>query len=133
MHLAKDDENMLKLLIIGTGGFIGAILRYEISGWAHRLFGSSFPYGTLTVNVIGSFFLGVFLVLANTKLIIPDAYKNLIAIGFLGAFTTFSTFSYETISLIEINLMKQAVLNIALNVVFGLMAVWLGAICAKML
>lgn len=124
---------MIKFLIIGAGGFIGAIMRYEISGWTHRLFGSSFPYGTLSVNVIGSFLLGLFMVLANTKLIIPDAYKNLIAIGILGAFTTFSTFSYETISLIEINLMKQAAVNIALNVVLGLLAVWLGSVCAKML
>ena len=58
---------MIKLLIIGAGGFIGAILRYGISGWTHKLVGGSFPYGTLSVNVLGSFFLGFFLVLANTR------------------------------------------------------------------
>ena len=131
--MGYSEKKMLKLVIIGTGGFIGAILRYEISGWAHRLFGSSFPFGTLGVNVLGSFFLGFFLVLANTKLILPDVYKNLIAIGLLGAFTTFSTFSFETISLLQVNLVKQALLNIGLNVLFGLLAVWLGLVCARIL
>lgn len=124
---------MIKLLIIGTGGFIGAILRYGISGWAHKWLGGSFPFGTLSVNVLGSFFLGFFLVLANNKLIIPDAYKDLIAIGLLGAFTTFSTFSFETISLLQVNLLKQALLNIGLNVLLGLFAVWLGIISARVL
>ncbi len=122
---------MIKLLIIGTGGFVGAVLRYEVSGWIHKWLGGSFPFGTLSVNVLGSFFLGFFLVLADTKLIIPDAYKNLIAIGLLGAFTTFSTFSFETISLLQVNLIKQALLNIGLNVLLGLFAVWLGIISAR--
>jgi len=124
---------MLKLLIIGAGGFIGAILRYEVSGWAHKIFGSDFPYGTLSVNVIGSFLLGFFLVLANTKLIVPDVYKNLIAIGILGAFTTYSTFSYETFSLLQLNLIKQALLNIGLNVILGMLAIWIGMISARIL
>lgn len=124
---------MLKLLIIGAGGFIGAILRYQVSGWAHKIFGSDFPYGTLSVNVIGSFLLGFFLVLANTKLIVPDVYKNLIAIGILGAFTTYSTFSYETFSLLQLNLIKQAFINIGLNVILGLLAIWLGMISARIL
>lgn len=124
---------MLKLLIIGAGGFIGAILRYEISGWVHKLFGSRFPYGTLSVNVLGSFILGFFLVFADSKLILSDMYKQFIAIGILGAFTTFSTFSYETIALLQINLWKQAFINIILNVFVGLFAVWLGIISAKVL
>ena len=124
---------MIKLLIIGAGGFIGAILRYEVSGWAHKIFGSDFPYGTLSVNVIGSFLLGFFLVLADTKLIVPDVYKNLIAIGILGAFTTYSTFSYETFSLLQLNLIKQALLNIGLNVILGLLAIWIGMISARIL
>jgi len=124
---------MIKLLIIGAGGFIGAVLRYEISGWAHKLFGAGFPYGTLSVNVIGSFFLGFFLLLANTRLIVPDAYKTLIAVGLLGAFTTFSTFSYETMALLQVNLIKQAALNITLNLVLGLIAVWLGMMAARLI
>jgi CrcB protein len=123
---------MIKLLIIGAGGFLGAILRYEISGWTHKLVGGSFPYGTLSVNVLGSFFLGFFLVLANTRFLIPDAYKSLIAVGLLGAFTTFSTFSYETMALLQINLLKQAILNIMLNLILGLIAVWLGIIAARL-
>ncbi len=123
---------MIKLLIIGAGGFLGAILRYEVSGWAHKLFGSSFPFGTLSVNVLGSFFLGFFLVLANSRFMIPDVYKNLIAVGLLGAFTTFSTFSYETMALLQVNLLRQAALNITLNIVMGLLAVWLGIVVARL-
>lgn len=123
---------MFKLLIIGSGGFIGAVLRYQISGWIHKAFGTAFPYGTLTVNVLGSFLLGLFLVLADTKLILPDMYKQLIAIGILGAFTTFSTFSYETYALIEGQLFKQVMLNIGLNLLLGLLAVWLGIIAARL-
>lgn len=122
---------MFKLLIIGSGGFIGAVLRYQVSGWMHKWLGAAFPYGTLAVNVLGSFLLGLFLVLANTKFILPDLYKQLIAIGILGAFTTFSTFSYETYALIEGQLIKQALMNIGLNLLLGLIAIWLGIIVAR--
>lgn len=123
---------MYKLLIIGTGGFIGAILRYQVSGWVHKWLGANFPYGTLTVNVIGSFLLGFFLVISDSKFILPDMYKQLIAIGILGAFTTFSTFSYETYALIQVNMIKQALLNMGLNIIIGLVAVWLGIIAARL-
>ncbi|HGY54665.1 MAG TPA: fluoride efflux transporter CrcB [Caldithrix abyssi] len=121
----------MKLLLIGIGGFIGAVLRYLVSGWAHQLFGEQFPYGTLAVNVLGSFILGLFLYLGEYRLMIAPQYRQLAAIGILGAFTTFSTFSYETLALLQESLFRQAVLNVALNFGLGLLAVWGGMIAAK--
>lgn len=122
----------MKLIVIGFGGFIGAILRYEISGWFYRLMGSRLPYGTLAVNVIGSFILGFFLILAEGRFAISPQTRNFVAVGILGAFTTFSTFSFETMALLQQNLFRQALLNILLNVLFGLAAVWIGMVSAKL-
>ena len=124
---------MIKLLLIGIGGFIGAVSRYLVSGWAHQLFGEQFPYGTLTVNVIGSFVLGIFLYLGEYRLMIAPQYRQFAAIGILGAFTTFSTFSYETLALLQDSLFRQAALNIVLNLGLGLLAVWGGVVVAKSL
>ncbi|MGD9488268.1 MAG: fluoride efflux transporter CrcB [Calditrichaceae bacterium] len=122
----------MKLIIIGFGGFIGAVLRYELSGWTYRLMGSRLPYGTLAVNVIGSFILGFFLVLAEGRFAISPQIRNFVAVGILGAFTTFSTFSFETMALLQQNLFKQALLNILLNVILALTAVWMGMVSAKL-
>ena len=124
---------MLNLLVIGLGGFIGAVMRYLVSGWAHRLLGSAFPYGTLVVNIMGSFLLGLFITLVTTKIILPYPLKNFIAIGMLGAFTTFSTFSYETVMLIQNNLLWATIGNILLNVLMAILALWLGIVAARML
>lgn len=123
---------LLNLLLIGLGGFIGAVLRYGASGLAHRLLGSAFPYGTLFVNIAGSFLLGFFLTLVTTKIILPYQIKNFIAIGMLGAFTTFSTFSYETVMMMQNNLIWETVLNIALNVLLAIIALWMGIVAARM-
>jgi len=120
-------------MIIGLGGFIGAILRYGISGWAYQLLGARLPYGTLMVNILGSFMLGFFMALINTRILVPDATRNFIAIGLLGALTTFSTFSYETVALLQSNLLLKAGLNIIFNVLFTLIAVWLGMVLAKII
>lgn len=101
----------MKILIIGLGGFIGAVMRYFISGWVHRFVGSNMPYGTLAVNILGSFILGFFLLLAEDRFTISPARRNFIAVGMLGALTTFSTFSFETLMLIQENLYGQVLLN----------------------
>jgi len=124
---------MAQVVIVGLGGFVGAILRYGISGWTYQLFGARLPYGTLTVNILGSFILGFFLALINTRVLVPDAARNFIAIGLLGALTTFSTFSYETVALMQSNLIVKAGLNIVFNVLFTLIAVWLGMVLAKII
>lgn len=123
----------MNFIMVGLGGFIGAILRYGLSGLMHRVLGSNFPYGTLAVNVLGSFALGLFLTLSSTRLAISDEWKSFIAVGILGAFTTFSTFSFETIALLQERLLMQAFLNIGLNVILALASVWAGMALARII
>jgi len=106
------------LLFVGVGGFFGAIGRYLISGWVQKAFGGFFPYGTLGVNVLGSFLIG-FLVLYFESHIAPQ-YKALVITGFLGALTTFSTFSYETVAMLQDGNYPRALLSILLNVILSI-------------
>jgi len=119
------------LLAVGTGGFIGAILRFVLSTYIQKGSGLMFPVGTLSVNVIGSFIIG-FLILYFEQTIAP-AQKALLITGMLGALTTFSTFSYETVAMIQGTLYTRAFTNVALNVTFSIMATLLGMVFFKRL
>ena len=120
----------LKILALGIGGFVGSNLRYWISNWVTGHF-ENFPYGTLLVNVIGSFILGFLIVLDTEAVNISPLIRISIASGLIGALTTFSTFSLETLNYIKESNYLPAVLNIALNVGIGLCAVELGFLAAK--
>ncbi len=122
----------MKIIYIGLGGFIGAVLRYWISGWVYHLVGTDFPYGTLAVNIAGAFLLGLFMGVALHSSI-NTALRNVIAIGMLGAFTTFSTFSYETLQLLQHGELWRGTLNIIISVVAGLVAVWLGMVMGRLI
>ncbi|RUM89405.1 MAG: fluoride efflux transporter CrcB [Thermovibrio sp.] len=111
-------------LYVGLGGFFGALSRFLISGFVQKLLQTTFPVGTLTVNVLGSFLIG-FLVLLFETLIAPE-WKAFFVTGFLGALTTFSTFSYETVVFIQEGLWIKALLNVLLNVLLCLLATLLG-------
>ncbi len=116
-----------RILIIGAGGFLGAISRYYVAGWVQDFSRSvHFPYGTLAVNVIGSFLLGFLVRYAFIHNVFSPEVRLLIFIGFLGAFTTFSTFSNETFNMFVDGATLPALMNIATNVLLGLGAVWLG-------
>ena len=118
---------MTQFLIIGLGGFFGAISRYYVAGWVQDLSQSvHFPYGTLAVNVIGSFLLGFLVRYAFVHNSFSPEVRMLIFIGFLGAFTTFSTFSNETFNLFADGATVAALSNIAANLLLGLAAVWIG-------
>ncbi len=99
---------MKYLLFIALGGASGAVARYLLAGWAHRLWEGHFPVGTLLVNVLGSFTIGVVYVLVVEKQLIHPDWRGVLMVGFLGAFTTFSTFSLETINLVEAGHLAQA-------------------------
>ena len=124
---------MLSIVFVAIGGGIGATTRYLVSTWAAARFGSTFPYGTLIVNVVGCFIIGAFMSIATEKLIVNPYWRLFIAVGFLGGLTTFSSFSFETLRLLEEADIMQAFANVGLNVLVGLTATWLGIAAAKLL
>jgi len=117
---------LIQLLTVAAGGALGAVLRFLMSANIYRVFGRDFPYGTLAVNVIGSLLMGFFFALIMERAAISEAWRGVIIIGFLGAFTTFSTFSMETMALIESGALMRAAMNILLSVALCLLATWAG-------
>jgi len=116
--------NALLIFAVGAGGFLGAISRFLLAAGVQKFAGSSFPYGTLTVNVVGSFIIG-FLFLYFEQTISPTQ-KALFVTGFLGALTTFSTFSLETVLMLQNSLYLKALANVSLNAVLSIAATLLG-------
>jgi len=118
---------MQNLLLIGLGGFMGAVLRYSVSGavqgWSKSM---SFPYGTLAVNLLGCLLIGALSQVAEVKGVLSTEARSFIFIGLLGAFTTFSTFGNDTVSLFREGKDLLSLVNIGLHLVLGLSAVWLG-------
>lgn len=118
---------MKDILIIGAGGFLGAVLRYlaiismQVFKTRHEI-----PLGTLLVNVVGCLLIGFLAVLAENSRILTPETRNFLIIGILGAFTTFSTFGYESMAMLKNGANTAFVLNIGLQLVLGFMAVWLG-------
>lgn len=93
-------ETMEKFLIISIGAVLGANARYWLGGWAAEKFGTSFPYGTLIINLTGSFVLGLFITLISDRFLLDPNWRLFVAIGFLGSYTTFSSYTYESVNLI---------------------------------
>ncbi|MEA2012640.1 MAG: fluoride efflux transporter CrcB [Verrucomicrobiota bacterium] len=118
---------LLSLFAIGCGGFLGAILRYLFSEGCQKLSKNLwFPLGTFSVNIIGCFILGLLGGWSESKQLFSPTFRFIVMIGFLGAFTTFSTFSYETLSLLRDRETLYAFFNVSSNIVVGLFAAWLG-------
>ncbi len=117
------------LLAIGMGGFFGAISRFLLASWIQKITGSFFPIGTLTVNVVGSFLIGVLYMYFEQS--INPLYKAALVTGFLGALTTFSTFSLETFLMIQDGLFLRALLNIFLNVTLTISSTFAAIILFK--
>ena len=125
---------MVKLLMVGMGGFAGSICRYIVSDLSQRLFNDPFfPYGTLTVNVTGCLLIGLLGGLSETRHIFTPEIRALILIGFLGGFTTFSTFGYEIFTIARNGLFVAALTNLILHLVLGFTGVWLGFSLSKLL
>lgn len=116
---------MLNVLYIGLGGFIGAVSRYLLSRYLNNLL-PSFPLGTLVVNIIGSFVLGFIIYSVSLGRNISPEMRDFITIGMLGGFTTMSAFAYESFRLMELNQLMLFAVNIALNVILCLAAVYAG-------
>ena len=124
-------EIVIRLCSIGLGGFIGAILRYLVSGWVQDRSGSIiFPFGTATVNLIGCFIIGLLTFLVETRSYFSVETRAFLLIGLLGSFTTFSTFGSETLVLIRSGRMDMAALYAGGQVVVGVIMVWVGRLVA---
>ena len=117
---------MLKFVLIFIGSGLGGVLRYALGGWVQRLGQGTFPVGTLAVNVSGCLLIGFLTALLSGPVLIRDEYRLALLIGVLGGYTTFSTFGWETFSLVNEGQIGQAVVNAAASVGAGVAAVWIG-------
>ena len=122
-----------KLVLIAVAGTVGTLSRYWLSGFMHRLFGSDFAYGTLAVNVIGCLLFGLVWALAEERMAISVLARTVILVGFMGAFTTFSTFAFETMNYVRDSQYMLAFLNVAANCLLGFAAIVSGVWIARVL
>lgn len=123
---------MTQLFAIAAGGAVGAVLRFLMSTGIYRVVGRDFPYGTMAVNVIGSFFIGLMFILMIERLSLTPEWRAGILVGLIGAFTTFSTFSFETLALLEEGELLKSVMNVLLSVVLCLGATWVGMMMGRL-
>ena len=117
-------DTLTRYLAVAAGGALGAAARYFLGGTVLSRVAPSFPVATFVINVTGSFVLGFFLTIAAERVVLGPHIRLAIAVGFIGAYTTFSTFEYETLRLAEERGMVWALMNVILSVVVGFMAVW---------
>ena len=129
----KDTEkiSMDKFLIISIGAILGANVRYWVGGWAANRFGTTFPYGTLIINVTGSLILGFFITLVTDRFLVDPRWRLLVAIGFLGAYTTFSTYTYESVNMILNGQVWLGMLNLFGSSILGAAAVTAGILLGR--
>ena len=116
----------MRLLLIGIGGFVGATARYAVDGWVTNLTDASFPWGTLAVNVSGSLLIGLLFALASERAVIPPDLRGPIMIGFVGAYTTFSTLALESWRLMDGGAWLLSAANLGASVLLGVAAVIAG-------
>jgi len=124
---------MTQLVAIAAGGALGALLRYWVSTAVQERTGTVFPYGTLTVNVVGSLLIGFLYIWLIERLAVGPAVRAFMLIGVLGAFTTFSTFSMETLNLMESGQLGRALVNVLASVIVCIGAAGLGVLAARQL
>jgi CrcB protein len=122
-----------RFLLICAGGAIGTGLRYVTAGLAARWLGADFPFGTLIVNVVGSFLIGLIQQVGLTTLLIPDTMRLFLTVGIMGGLTTYSSFSYETLRLVEGGAWGQAWINVLATTALCLAVCFLGIAAGRML
>ena len=122
---------MVNIFLIGIGGFIGAVARYGMAVWIGQRWGRSFPLGTFIINVSGSFLIGLLMTLLTERFLVNPQWRLFMVVGFLGAYTTFSTFEYETGMLLKDGEWLIAGMNVVFSVLVGFAALKLGEVIAK--
>jgi CrcB protein len=121
----------MKYLMVGIGGGLGSILRFWVGSYVSGRMGTRFPYGTFLINCTASFLIGLIITLLAEKTHWNPNLRYLIPIGFIGGYSTFSTFEYETFRLLQDGEMVSVALNVVLSVVVGFLAVWLGVMVGR--
>lgn len=124
-------ETLWKYLAIALGGAIGSMVRYYLGTTALSRWGTPFPTATFVINITGSFILGFFLTLITDRFPVHPNFRLAVAVGFVGAYTTFSTFEFEAATLVAVRDVLRAAVYVALSVAVGFAAVWFGMYLAK--
>ncbi len=127
----KERSNLLKYVMVGVGGALGSILRFWLGSYIGSRMGTRFPYGTFVINVTGSFLVGFVFALLTARTQWSPNWRYLIPIGFIGGYTTFSSFEYETLRSIQDGQIGHGLLYVCLSVVVGFIAVWGGVIIGR--
>lgn len=122
---------MGKFFIVGIGGFMGSILRFWVGTYIGQRMGTRFPYGTFLINVTGSFLIGFVMTVLTEKTQLSPNWRYLIPIGFIGGYTTFSTFEFETLRAMQDGQFAISLLYVALSVLAGFLMVWMGVTVGK--
>jgi CrcB protein len=120
-----------KYFAVGVGGFVGSIARFWLATYIGQRMGTRFPHGTFLVNISGSFLIGMVMTILAERTQLSPTWRYLIPIGFIGGYTTFSTFEFETLRAIQDGQFTIGLLNIVLSVVVGFAMVWTGAMVGK--
>jgi fluoride exporter len=124
---------LIKYLMVGVGGALGSILRFWLGSYVGDRLGSRFPYGTFVVNISGSFLIGLIITLLAEKTHWSSNWRYLVPIGVIGGYTTFSAFEYETFRLFQDGQLLMGSLNVALSVIAGFVAVWVGVVAGRVI
>jgi len=130
-NFAQRGRYVGKYFAVGIGGFVGSIARFWLATYVGQRMGTRFPYGTFLINVSGCFLIGLVMTILTERTHLNPTYLYLIPIGFIGGYTTFSTFEYETLRAIQDGQFTIGLLNIVLSVVVGFVMVWTGALVGK--
>lgn len=125
--------NLREVLFLAVAGALGTLSRYALSGIAQRITEIGFPFGTLSVNILGSVLIGFIMQVGLNTGIIPHSARMILTVGFLGAFTTFSTFAYETVRYLEVGERLSGAINIAANVGLSVLAILLGMLLGRVI
>ncbi len=121
----------MRYLIVGLGGFLGAVARFWIGGLVYDRTGTRFPYGTFVVNCSGCFLIGLTMAILTERTHLSPNWRYFIPIGFIGGYTTFSSFEYETLMAMRDGALMIGFLNLGLSVALGFICVWVGMMCGR--
>ena len=123
----------MRAMWVGVAGFFGAVSRYWLDGWVTRLSGGGFPWGTFVVNISGCFAIGLLTTVLTERLLPHPTVRVAVTVGFVGAYTTFSTVAYESLRQIQDGAFGLAVANVVGSLVIGVSAAWLGVVAGRAL